>query len=766
MATIEPRLIHLLNESKTPQHGHAELPPLNSLPLQTWSDERPLMPPLGPTTRPRLSDPVVFEEAGNSRKEDSRSAFVNIYLLTPPHPVVDAVTSEWPSQRGPPRPPTDDVYPMMRFDDFHLRQPMKKQKTTQGEARPMPPMINGLLEPPPDAAIFPPIAASSARPLLGHYEFGQSKAPTDLPFLPESDVLPANTTSRARKRAVRPRRKWSEQETEHLLLGVSRHGVGKWTTILEDGEFVFNDRTAGDLKDRFRTCCPEELRNSRHGSPSKANIADSNDIGQHEEENGLQGLEDTSEALEKKQSRAHRINMEHLHKMGIHEFKGSDRRVRCPFTALDDRDILRGLCVYGPAWTKIQRDSRLNLCKRQPTDLRDRIRNKYMDVYHCIEKGALRLKGGDRGGSNIPVPPDDMSIDSLVDLLKRSKTKTPTPTPTTAGTRQKGSNKGSHKGSNTEVLYPTSAHAQPPPQAVDSGDLSWPQPMSSENEISRLLHDNKMLHRVLQEDGTSALLIKRPKKHQKRLSAPSHWLLDKLGGTYAPKPSAGPHKQRDCMPLIVFIRNRLKYALNFRETRAILMQRLVKVDGKVRTDMTYPAGFMDVITIEKTGENFRLVYDTKGRFTVHRIQAEEAEYKLGKVKRVQLGRGGIPFLVTHDARTIRYPDPLIKVNDTVKIDLNTGKITEFIKFDTGAIAMVTGGRNMGRVGVITHRERHDGGFNIVHIKDAIDNSFATRESNVFVIGQEKPWISLPKGKGVKLTIAEERDRRRALAQAH
>lgn len=99
---------------------------------------------------------------------------------------------------------------------------------------------------------------------------------------------------------------------------------------------------------------------------------------------------------------------------------------------------------------------------------------------------------------------------------------------------------------------------------------------------------------------------------------------------------------------------------------------------------------------------------------------------------------------------IRYPDPSIKVNDTVKIDLATGKIQDFIRFDTGVIAMVTGGRNMGRVGVITHRERHDGGFNIVHIKDAIDNSFATRESNVFIIGKEKPWISLPKGKGVKV----------------
>jgi len=256
-----------------------------------------------------------------------------------------------------------------------------------------------------------------------------------------------------------------------------------------------------------------------------------------------------------------------------------------------------------------------------------------------------------------------------------------------------------------------------------------------------------------------------PVKHQKRLSAPSHWLLDKLSGAYAPKASPGPHKLRDSLPLIIFLRNRLKYALNAREVNAILMQRLVKVDGKVRTDSTFPSGLMDVISIEKTGENFRLIYDTKGRFTVHRITDEEAQYKLGKVKRVQLGKGGIPYLVTHDARTIRYPDPAIKVNDTVKVDLATGKITDFIKFDTGVIVMVTGGRNMGRVGVITHRERHDGGFNIVHIKDAVDNEFTTRESNVIIIGKEKPWISLPKGKGVKLSIAEERDRRRAYAIA-
>ncbi|KAF5902466.1 40S ribosomal protein S4, X isoform, partial [Clarias magur] len=226
-----------------------------------------------------------------------------------------------------------------------------------------------------------------------------------------------------------------------------------------------------------------------------------------------------------------------------------------------------------------------------------------------------------------------------------------------------------------------------------------------------------------------------PKKHLKRVAAPKHWMLDKLTGVFAPRPSTGPHKLRECLPLIIFLRNRLKYALTGDEVKKICMQRFIKVDGKVRTDITYPAGFMDVISIEKTGENFRLIYDVKGRFTVHRITNEEAKYKLCKVKKILIGTKGIPHLVTHDARTIRYPDPMIKANDTVRIDLETGKITDFIKFDTGNMCMVTGGANLGRIGVITNRERHPGSFDVVHVKDSTGNSFATRLSNIFVIGK-------------------------------
>ncbi|KAB0377042.1 hypothetical protein FD755_011486 [Muntiacus reevesi] len=203
--------------------------------------------------------------------------------------------------------------------------------------------------------------------------------------------------------------------------------------------------------------------------------------------------------------------------------------------------------------------------------------------------------------------------------------------------------------------------------------------------------------------------------------APKHWMLDKLTGVFL----------RECLPLIIFLKSRFKYALTGDEMK-ICLQYFIKIKGK-------------------TGENFHLIYDTKDRFAVHCIE----RYKLCKVRKIFVGTKGIPHQVTHDACTFHYPNPLIKVNDTIQIDLGTGKITDFIKFDTGNLCMMMGGANLRRIGVIINRERHPGSFDVVHVKDENGNSFATWLSNIFVIGKgNKRWISLPRGKGIRLTIGK------------
>lgn len=120
----------------------------------------------------------------------------------------------------------------------------------------------------------------------------------------------------------------------------------------------------------------------------------------------------------------------------------------------------------------------------------------------------------------------------------------------------------------------------------------------------------------------------------KRMFAPKHWFLTKLGGVYATRPSTGPHKMRHCLPLSVLLRSRLKYALSGIECIKICRDKdaNIKIDNRVRRDHRFPLGLMDVVSIDKTGENFRILYDVKGRFQVVRISETEAKFKLCKVK--------------------------------------------------------------------------------------------------------------------------------------
>jgi len=181
------------------------------------------------------------------------------------------------------------------------------------------------------------------------------------------------------------------------------------------------------------------------------------------------------------------------------------------------------------------------------------------------------------------------------------------------------------------------------------------------------------------------------------------------------------------------------------------------VDGRIRRDEKFPAGFMDVVTIKKTQESYRVLYDTKGKFVLRSIKSDEAKFKLCKVKRKEMGPNRIPYVVTHDGRTIRFPHPDIAIHDTLKVDIETGKILDFIKFETGNLVIVTNGNNIGRVGVLTSRDRHLGGFDLVHVRDARGHTFATRIGNVFIAGKGKnPLIALPKDKGIYLTPLEKK----------
>ena len=123
-------------------------------------------------------------------------------------------------------------------------------------------------------------------------------------------------------------------------------------------------------------------------------------------------------------------------------------------------------------------------------------------------------------------------------------------------------------------------------------------------------------------------------------------------------------------------RHHLKLCLNAREANIIVQDKEtgVRVDNKARRSIKFPVGIMDTISLAKTNEHYRVLYDVKGRFTLVKVKDTEAKFKLLKVIKKAVGLNKIPYIVTSDARTIRFPHPEINEGDTIKYDLEKGQI--------------------------------------------------------------------------------------------
>ena len=249
-----------------------------------------------------------------------------------------------------------------------------------------------------------------------------------------------------------------------------------------------------------------------------------------------------------------------------------------------------------------------------------------------------------------------------------------------------------------------------------------------------------------------------PRKHFKRIRAPKSWLMDKMGGVFAVRPSEGPHALRESIPLQVVLRDKLHFARTGREVDVILHQKegLVHVDKKVRRNPKYPVGIMDVIDLPKVGAAYRVLYDVKGRFVFTKLKKAEAAFKLCKIEKKSVGANGVTYLVTHDGRTLRFAGKEVSLNDTVKLNLESGEVGERMPMAVNNVAFIVNGSNRGRVGVISHIAHFDGNHDLVTLKDTKGHVFTTRSSYVFVIGNgSTPSIGLPKENGVKKSILEE-----------
>jgi small subunit ribosomal protein S4e len=243
-------------------------------------------------------------------------------------------------------------------------------------------------------------------------------------------------------------------------------------------------------------------------------------------------------------------------------------------------------------------------------------------------------------------------------------------------------------------------------------------------------------------------------RHLKALVAPYYWPVLRKEFKWTVKPSPGPHPIEYSLPLLIVVRNVLGYAETAREARRLIAEGSFRIDGRVVRDYKFPVGFMDVLHIVPTDEYYRVVPVPTKVIGFVKIPREEASFKLCRIEDKVTVKGGHIQLNLHDGRNVlvKVSDPRNPVEDvydtlgTIQLSLVGNKIMDYIPLAENTLVIISGGRNVGRVGLLKNIYRGMGvRRSIAVIEDKNGNLFQTSLNYVFPIGKEKPLITLPEG---------------------
>ncbi|MCL4372508.1 S4 domain-containing protein [Candidatus Parvarchaeota archaeon] len=186
-------------------------------------------------------------------------------------------------------------------------------------------------------------------------------------------------------------------------------------------------------------------------------------------------------------------------------------------------------------------------------------------------------------------------------------------------------------------------------------------------------------------------------KHFKRSAVTNSLVIPRKKYKYYIKPLPGKHSDKYGVSILGFLRDVLNIAGNAREARYLIKAGLVSVDGKKIKEEKYVVGFSDVVNVK---EDYFLVWlNEKGKITAVK-QDEKIDSKKVKIMSKHKGRGSKDILFTSDARNIVAEKGDMQINDSIILDLSSGKIKEKIPFEQGKEVIVFNGKNAGRKGKI------------------------------------------------------------------
>ncbi len=227
--------------------------------------------------------------------------------------------------------------------------------------------------------------------------------------------------------------------------------------------------------------------------------------------------------------------------------------------------------------------------------------------------------------------------------------------------------------------------------------------------------------------------------HQKRLSAPQSYPVDRKEGAYVVTPQ-GPHAADAGLPLTVVLRDVLEYAASRSEVKQLLANGKVEVNGRVQRHDDVTVGFMDVLGFPSIDEYYRVLLAGDG-FVLREIDADDAERKLSRVADKTTLKGGVTQLNLADGNNIEV-DAEYATQSSLVVSVPDLEIEDELPMAEGNVGYVTGGQHRGAVGEIVLIE-DGGGLGATRVVLDVDGEEQeTVAEHVYVVGEDEPEVDI------------------------
>ena len=224
-------------------------------------------------------------------------------------------------------------------------------------------------------------------------------------------------------------------------------------------------------------------------------------------------------------------------------------------------------------------------------------------------------------------------------------------------------------------------------------------------------------------------------RHQKRLSAPTSWPVERKTRVFTVKAGAGPHGESG-VPLLILLRDVLGYVESAKEADYALSHDYVLVNGQPVSDPRRPIGMFDIIAFTEREEFYRVFPDEGGRLALTPIEEDAADGKLGKITGKSQVPGGDTQLALHDGMTVLVEDGAeYAPGDSIVVANEGREILAHFPYEAGALVTAVDGQHAGEIGEIAEISVTPGsGPNTVRV-DTDDGGFETISEYVVVIDE-------------------------------